>query len=53
MREYKEIYKYEQYKRCSQVKKRKLERRVGGVKGKNSGRSADDPHFRCTTLISN
>jgi len=32
MREYKKIYKYEQYKRCLRVTKEKLERRTGGWK---------------------
>jgi len=29
MQEYKEIYKYEQYKECSKVTKEKLKRRAG------------------------
>jgi len=37
MREYKEIYHYEQYKICSRITKEKLERQAGGLKGKGSG----------------
>jgi len=33
MREYKEIYTYELYKRRSRVTKEKLERWVGGLEG--------------------
>jgi len=31
----------------------KLERRTGGLEGWGFGWSAGDPHFHCTTLISN
>jgi len=33
MREYKEIYNYEQYKKRLRVTKEKLEKRAGGLEG--------------------
>jgi len=45
MQEYKEIHKYEQYKRRSRVIKGKLKRRAGGLKEKDSGRSVGDSCF--------
>ena len=53
MREYKDTYKYEQYKRCTRVAKEKLERRVGGLEGWGSRRSANDLWFFCASLLSN
>jgi len=50
--ELKEIYKYEQYKKCSQVAKRKLESRAGGLEEMNPGRStADSLRYHCATMI--
>jgi len=37
MREYKKIYNYEEYKRCSRVTKGKLESLVGGLEGYGLG----------------
>ena len=52
MREYKEIYKYEQYKVCSRVTKEKLESRIRGLEEKNPGRATADPlRYRCAILI--
>jgi len=53
MREYREVYNYELYKRRSRVTKRKLENRAGGLKGWGPRQSADDPRFRYASLISN
>ena len=48
MREYKEIYKYELYKRRLRVTKEKLERRARGLEGKDSGRLTAAPRrYRC------
>jgi len=52
MREYKEIYNDEEYKMRSQVTKRKLERRAGGLEGLGFRQSADNPRFSCVSLIS-
>ena len=46
-------YNYEHYKKCSRDIIGKLECSVGGLEGKDSGRSGDDPCFHCTSLISN
>jgi len=53
MREYKGIYKYEQYKRCSQIIKRKTRETNRGLKEKALDGSDENPRFHCATLISN
>jgi len=49
----KEIYKYEQYKGCSRVYKRKTRETRRGHRRIGLRRSADDSRYHCTTLISN
>ena len=52
MREYKEMYKYEQYKEA-QSHNRKTLSRAGGLEGWGSGRSAGDSCYRCASQVSN
>ena len=52
-REYKEMYKYKQYKSTHEFKKENSRDSQGGLEGWGSGRSAGDPRYRCATLSSN
>jgi len=52
LREYKEIYKYEQYKDRLRVITGKPLEPKRGLEGWGSERSAGDPRYRCATLIS-